>query len=139
MSARPMIVMRRIGPAAPGLRDMASAAEDVARPWAIAPAAAAIPSRNAAERAPHRTPLETPPVVVGSWASAGSARQASATIPITNAFLSIPNSPSSSRTISVFFVGRGQVDVDRRERNENERLEQGREEAQNHQGPWHED
>src|SRR5262245_9702963 len=110
-----MIVMSRIGPAAPGLRDMDSAAAEVARPWAIAPAAAAIPRRNAAERAPHRTPVAVGVAPVGSWASAGSARQASATRPIRNAFLNIRKSPSSFvDRISVLFVSGGQVDVDRR-------------------------
>src|SRR5450432_1295550 len=120
MRARPMIVMRRIGPAAPGLRDMASAAEEVARPCAMAPAAAAMPSRKAAEIAPHRTPLVATPPAPGSWAIAGKATQARATIPIKNAFFNIRTLLLPSRTISMFFVSRGQVDVHGRERDENE-------------------
>src|SRR5450631_604479 len=124
ISANPMIVMSRIGPAAPGLRDIASAAAEVARPCAIAPAAAAIPSRKAALIAPQRTPDTAVVAAAGSCASAGSARQASATNPTINAFFDIRASPSSfSDGISMFFVSREQTDVDGRESDEDECLE----------------
>src|SRR5262245_39440221 len=134
-----MIVMRRIGPAAPGLRDMASAADEVARPWAMAPAAAALPSRNAADRAPQRTPVAAAPPAPASCASARSARPPGATMPIRTAFLSIRKSPSASGNVSVFFVRRGQVDVHGGERDENEGLGHGGEQAEDHQGPGHDD
>src|SRR6516225_4034809 len=68
---------------------------------------------------------------------AGSARTTSATSPTSTAFFNIRRSPSSVSL--VFFVSREQVDVDARQRDEDEGLEERREEPQDHEGPWHDD
>src|SRR6266498_4032338 len=55
--ARPMIMAVRMAPAADGLRAMPSQAAARPRPWPMAPAAAAMPSRNAADTRFQRTPV----------------------------------------------------------------------------------
>src|SRR5687767_3797625 len=142
MSASPMIVIVRIGPAAPGLRDIPSAAAEVARPCAIAPAAAATPSRNAAPSAPApQLPAVRPAGSPASWASAGRARQTRARAIQTTVFFRISKlslfvaAPGSS----VLLVGRCEADVDRRQGREYERLEGGGEEAETHERPGNDD
>src|SRR5262252_1010228 len=68
---------------------------------------------------------------------AGSARTTSATSPTSTAFFNIRRSPSSVSL--VFFVCREQVDVDARQGDEDEGLEERREEPQDHEGPGHDD
>src|SRR6185295_3165582 len=135
-----MIVMVRIGPAAPGFRDIPSAAAEVARPWATAPAAAATPRRNAAPRAPAPQFRAGVAPAAGSCANAGRATKATARTNKTITFFRISNlSLFWAAGSSVLLVGRCETDVDRRQGREDESLEEGREEAQGHERPGNDD
>src|SRR5438874_13829273 len=123
MSARPMIMARRMAPAADGLRAMPSHAAARPRPWPMAPAAAAIPSRNAAETRFQRTP---PPAGAVSCANAETASSSSTAV-ITMVFLFTPFSSfvDLSEPELVLFRRRGPADVDHGQHDEDERLQKG--------------
>src|SRR6202795_4252953 len=108
-----MILIVRMAPAAPGLREIPSAGAEVARPCPMAPAAAAIPSRNAAPIAPHLTPEAGAAPPAGSWAMAGNARQSRARAKTKTFFLGIQ--VLLILNFSVFLVGRSETDVHRRQ------------------------
>src|SRR5512133_1004774 len=140
ISARPMIIARRIAPAAPGLRAMPSHAAEIARPWPIAPAAAATPRTSAAERAPHFTP----PPATSSAANIDVAMQSTTTV-IRTSFIFFTADSSlfdfenctkrfSSTCVLVFF-SYGAADVDHRHHDEDERLKRGAEDPESHHRP----
>src|SRR4051812_24134447 len=152
MRTSPSRVMPRMSLAAPGLRDMPSEAAEVARPCAVAPAAAAIPSRNAAPMTPHRTPVWVAAALVPvSCANAGTA-STRARAQHTAIFFSIPISlflsfAKSAKAItalfeqsrSVLLVSGGPADVHRGQEREDVRLKQGREDTQGHHRPGNDD
>src|SRR3954463_10627632 len=126
--ARPMIIDRRIAPAAPGVRAMPSTDAAMARDWAVAPAPAATPRTNAAPMTPQRTPVGATSVPCANAALAIiTMKRANKT----SFNLLIPISPflESCEVIKVFsksvlFNHRGSGDVDHRQHDEDEGLQE---------------
>src|ERR1041385_1483483 len=132
MRARPMIIDRRIAPAAPGLRAMPSPAAAIAFDWPIAPAAAAMPRTNAAETTPHCTP----PPVAGACANVET-ETCVITMSIMMVFLFTLNLLPFliSKPELVFFRRDGAADVHHRQHDEDECLEECAEDPQAHHRP----
>src|SRR3954447_182455 len=133
MSARPMIIDRRIAPAAPGLRAIPSHAAAIALACPMAPAAAAIPRTNAAEMAPHFTP---PVPAAASCANAETEMSVVARSRMMF-FLFTPNLLPFliSKPELVFFRCDGAADVHHRQHDEDECLEECAEDSEAHHRP----
>src|SRR5579859_2443367 len=132
ISARPMIMARRIAPAAVGFLAMPSQADEMAQPCPIAPAAAAMPRTNAAEMTPHFTPPAPPPA--GTCANADAANRSVAPV-ISMILLFTPNSSFPRTSDLVFFRRDGAADVDHRQHDEDERLQERAENTETHHRP----
>src|SRR5688572_7660638 len=136
MSARPMIIARRIGPAALGLRAMPSTDAAMARDWPMAPAAAATPRTNAAPMTPQRTPVRAG----STWPNAEKAVSTRSTnsrmcFLFTRFLLPFRNVAKVVFLKSVFFCRGGATDVHHRQHDEDERLQERPEDAQAHHRP----
>src|ERR1043165_5599913 len=116
ISARPMIMAVRIAPPADGLRAMPSHAAAMPRPCPIAPAAAAMPSRNAAEIRFQRTPVGAGAVVCAN------ADADISSVAIVTKIRFLFTSKSSFSFFLMFFRGDGAADVHHRQHDEDERL-----------------
>src|ERR1051325_184538 len=137
MSARPMIIARRMAPAALGLRAMPSHAAAMAWAWPMAPAAAAMPRTNAAETRPQRTPVWLAPESGWYGVSCADAVTAKSARMATNrmSFLFTPISSFREFSDLVFFRRDGATDVHHRQHDEDERLQERAEDAQAHHRP----
>src|ERR1051325_6879705 len=137
MSARPMIIARRMAPAALGLRAMPSHAAAMAWAWPMAPAAAAMPRTNAAETRPQRTPVWRAPESGWYGVSCADAVTAKSARMATNrmSFLFTPISSFREFSDLVFFRRDGATDVHHRQHDEDERLQERAEDAQAHHRP----
>src|ERR1051325_1426101 len=128
--ARPMIMAVRMAPPAEGLRAMPSQAAAMPRPWPIAPAAAAMPSRNAAETRFQRTP-------VGAGATGcANADAATSSTAIVRKIIFLFTRISFLLSL-MFFRGDGayNAEVHHRQHDEDECLEHRSEDAQGHHRP----
>src|SRR5258708_17759978 len=149
ISARPMIIASRMAGAALGLRAMPSHAAAIARPWPMAPAAAAMPRTNPAPITPQRMTPDAGPVTGCAKAEPAATTSTSATMTYFILLIPFPPFPDSaipSNIIidcisdwisfsSVVLSGYGADEVNHRQHDEDKGLQEGAEDAQAHHRP----